>query len=191
MNNWLNEVKKDISKFHNTEYAKLSDGKINQRVAASSYMSNRKVSNTTRKKLSKIHKNKEITEEQIEKIRLTKEKTKEQKIKQFSKKEIQLAQKKGNNAKQIANILNISERFYKEIATYYGIYKSLTPSESAKLANNKRKINVYKYPSMKFVKTFNSITECKEKLNLDNGNIGKVLSGKRPHTMNYYFEYKN
>jgi DNA-binding CsgD family transcriptional regulator len=189
MNDWLKEIKKDIAKFHKTEYAKISDGKINQRVGASLYMSNREIKKETRKKLSKIHKNKEISKEQIEKTKLIKEKIKEEKIKQYTKKEIKLAQKQGTNAKEIANILNISQRFYKEIATYYGIYKSLTPSQSAKLANNKRKIDVYKYPSMKFVKTFNSITECREKLNLDNGNIGKVLSGKRKHTMNYYFEY--
>jgi hypothetical protein len=189
MKDWLKEVKKDISKFHNTEYAKLSDGKINQRVSASLYMSNRDIKKETRDKLSKAHKNKQITYEQIKKTKLVKEKTKEEKIKKFSKKEILLAQKKGTNAKEISQILNISQRFYKEVATYYGIYKSLTASESAKLSNTKRKIDVYKYPSMKFIKKFNSITECKEKLNLDNGNIGKVLSGKRKHTMNYYFEY--
>ena len=132
---------------------------------------------------------KEITSEQIQKTKLVKEKKKEEKIKHFSKKEILEAQKLYDNAKEVSKHLNISQRFYKEIATYYGIYKSLTPSQSAKLANNKRKIDVYKYPSMKFVKTYSSITECVNKLNLDNGNIGKVLSGKRKHTMNYYFEY--
>jgi len=142
-----------------------------------------KMSEEAKRKISESRKGKNHTEETKKKMREAqkgKKHTEEakRKISNESKgrKHTEETKKKMSEAKSGVNHPNWGKKF--------------TEEHKKKLSEaHKEPIIVYK--NEKYIKEFNSIKECAEQLNLDMGNISKVLTKKRKTCGGYTFEYKD
>jgi hypothetical protein len=184
MNDWLKEIKKEIGKFHKTEYAKISDGRINQRVIAREFSLGRKMSNESKNKLSKALSNKPKSKSHIATLKKTKLRYK------ISKEQILQAQIGTTTAQQVADKLGITFNTYKAVATYHKVYKKQSLSQRNKDISSKP-VLCWTYDTEKYIGEYYSVSEAARQLNVASPNIISVCKGLYKQCKGYYFEYKN
>lgn len=159
-------------------------------------------SDETKQKWSKAKIGKKVAIETVEKSRRGLIQTRwEQTLSRLSKQDILDAQLKyGNHQTNTMNELGISFRPYQKLCKHYDIELKKSNYEKTEWArdNQSEIVNVYKYDKTKvdgkgdYIATYYSIAEASRRLEIPKcrGHIIAVLKKKRPHTNNYYFEYK-
>jgi hypothetical protein len=77
---------------------------------------------------------------------------------------------------------------YKKLCEQMGWPERKSPVENKQWVESScKKINCYEYPSMKYIKTYNSIRDAER--DLKTTDIKRVLSGEYKRRKNWYFEY--
>jgi len=204
MKNWLDNLKKDIEKFHNTEFGKLTDSEMRRKegsILGGLMNKGTKHSEETKEKFSKAKLGKKIPKKQSEKSRIGIIKTKWLKLlERYPLQQLLDAQKNnGNHQSNTCAELGISFNSYKKLCKHYGIEKKKSNKEKTQWAveNQSKCVLVWncslKKPYRKIgnPKKYKSVSECCNSFEpkLHKGNMLRNMKNKTPYR-NMFFEYK-
>lgn len=190
MEDWLDSLKKDIEKFHTTEWGKLTDKEFNRKEGARMGGLMSSPSSEGRKKLSEMRKNQNFTKEHRESLKKSKLKYK------ITKEQILEAQSKFEFNKEIAEYLGITFNTYKSIAKHHGVYQTNKMEDMGRINGMKaaKPIKVWKYDRKtqtigEFVGEFPSCIEANRKLGTTGSNLRYVCDKKQKQAKGYYAEW--
>lgn len=87
------------------------------------------------------------------------------------------------------NVLENLEWISKKENRNYGTYRERMSKSLKESGTNNKSISAYDKKTLKFVKSYDSITEAEKELGLSKGAIGQVLSGRRKTSGGYIWKY--
>lgn len=199
MKNWLEIAKQENEKFNESEFGKLSDGKIRQ-IAGGLSNKGIKHSDETKKIWSEKKKGHKRNEESVQKsIEGSKETKFLQLLETYPKKMIVDAIKKhGNHQNNICNELKCGIITLRKLCNHYKIEipkkSNIERTEFAK-NNQSESVLVWKVSADNKTKIGNpkeyySVSECARQLQLHRGNLISNMAKGRAYN-GYFFEKKN
>ena len=92
---------------------------------------------------------------------------------------------------KINNCVDNLEWISKKGNRNYGTYRERMSKSLKESGTNNKSISAYDKKTLKFVKSYDSITEAEKELGLSKGAIGKALSGRRKTSAGYVWKYNN
>ena len=155
------ELQKMLDELPQKKYSKLSDRQLEWYQNLSSNKKGQKYSEEHKNNISKSLKNKICSKEH--------------------KKNLSISHKGKNHTEQQKEKISKSMK---------GKIRSKEHSENLSIAQGKKLI-CYLYPSMKFLKEFNSTNIAAKELKVNQSCISLICNGKRKSTHGYTFKYKN
>jgi len=189
MEDWLESLKKDIEKFHNTDWGKLTDKEFNRKEGARIGGLMSSPGKEGRLKLSELKKNQKFSKKHRESLKKSKLKHK------ITKEQILEAQSKHQFGKDIAKELGVAFNTYKSIAEHHGVYKTLGEHNTGRINAMKtaKPIKVWKYNKEtksvgEFVGQFESVSDANRQLGTTSG-LKKVADGIYKQAKGYYGEW--